>query len=193
MKLSRFFKPLGPVLITLIWTAASSAQASTIYSWTDENGVVHFTDQPQTPDATAYPLSVTEVSGNIEQTADTIATQATDVAVVEEPAKTITTVSLVSPMHEQTIRNNEGIINIHAVTNSKLNSQTQAQLVLDGVVKGDPQTELTWTLDNVDRGSHQLQIQLVKGGKVIASSDSITVYLHRATVKANKPKPVQPR
>ncbi|WP_318467275.1 DUF4124 domain-containing protein [Photobacterium leiognathi] len=193
MKLSRFFKPLGPVLMTLIWTAASSAQASTIYSWTDENGVVHFTDQPQTPDATAYPLSVTEVSGNIEQTADTIATQAADVAVVEEPAKTITTVSLVSPMHEQTIRNNEGIINIHAVTNSKLNNQTQAQLVLDGVVKGDPQTELTWTLDNVDRGSHQLQIQLVKGGKVIASSDSITVYLHRATVKANKPKPVQPR
>ncbi|WP_318491818.1 DUF4124 domain-containing protein [Photobacterium leiognathi] len=193
MKLSRFFKPLGPVLMTLIWTAASSAQASTIYSWTDENGVVHFTDQPQTPDATAYPLSVTEVSGNIEQTADTIATQATDAAVVEEPAKTITTVSLVSPMHEQTIRNNEGIINIHAVTNSKLNNQTQAQLVLDGVVKGDPQTELTWTLDNVDRGSHQLQIQLVKGGKVIASSDSITVYLHRATVKANKPKPVQPR
>ncbi|PSV19082.1 DUF4124 domain-containing protein [Photobacterium leiognathi subsp. mandapamensis] len=193
MKLSRFFKPLGPVLITLIWTAASSAQASTIYSWTDENGVVHFTDQPQTPDATAYPLSVTEVSGNIEQTADTIAAQTTDVAVVEEPAKTITTVSLVSPMHEQTIRNNEGIINIHAVTNSKLNNQTQAQLVLDGMVKGDPQTELTWTLDNVDRGSHQLQIQLVKGGKVIASSDSITVYLHRATVKANKPKPVQPR
>ncbi|MGD6737632.1 DUF4124 domain-containing protein [Photobacterium leiognathi subsp. mandapamensis] len=193
MKLSRFFKPLGPVLITLIWTAASSAQASTIYSWTDENGVVHFTDQPQTPDATAYPLSVTEVSGNIEQTADTITAQTTDVAVVEEPAKTITTVSLVSPMHEQTIRNNEGIINIHAVTNSKLNNQTQAQLVLDGVVKGDPQTELTWTLDNVDRGSHQLQIQLVKGGKVIASSDSITVYLHRATVKANKPKPVQPR
>ncbi|WP_305810858.1 DUF4124 domain-containing protein [Photobacterium leiognathi] len=193
MKLSRFFKPLGPVLITLIWTAASSAQASTIYSWTDENGVVHFTDQPQTPDATAYPLSVTEVSGNIEQTADTIAAQTTDVAVVEEPAKTITTVSLVSPMHEQTIRNNEGIINIHAVTNSKLNNQTQAQLVLDGVVKGDPQTELTWTLNNVDRGSHQLQIQLVKGGKVIASSDSITVYLHRATVKANKPKSVQPR
>ncbi|WP_318482003.1 DUF4124 domain-containing protein [Photobacterium leiognathi] len=193
MKLSRFFKPLGPVLMTLIWTAASSAQASTIYSWTDENGVVHFTDQPQTPDATAYPLSVTEVSGNIEQTADTIAAQTTDVAVVEEPAKTITTVSLVSPMHEQTIRNNEGIINIHAVTNSKLNNQTQAQLVLDGVVKGDPQTELTWTLDNVDRGSHQLQIQLVKGGKVIASSDSITVYMHRATVKANKPKPVQPR
>ncbi|WP_305416913.1 DUF4124 domain-containing protein [Photobacterium leiognathi] len=193
MKLSRFFKPLGPVLMTLIWTAASSAQASTIYSWTDENGVVHFTDQPQTPDATAYPLSVTEVSGNIEQTADTIAAQTTDVAAVEEPAKTITTVSLVSPMHEQTIRNNEGIINIHAVTNSKLNNQTQAQLVLDGVVKGDPQTELTWTLDNVDRGSHQLQIQLVKGGKVIASSDSITVYMHRATVKANKPKPVQPR
>ncbi|WP_318473076.1 DUF4124 domain-containing protein [Photobacterium leiognathi] len=193
MKLSRFFKPLGPVLMTLIWTAASSAQASTIYSWTDENGVVHFTDQPQTPDATAYPLSVTEVSGNIEQTADTIAAQTTDVAVVEEPAKNITTVSLVSPMHEQTIRNNEGIINIHAVTNSKLNNQTQAQLVLDGVVKGDPQTELTWTLYNVDRGSHQLQIQLVKGGKVIASSDSITVYMHRATVKANKPKPVQPR
>ncbi|PQJ64948.1 DUF4124 domain-containing protein [Photobacterium angustum] len=193
MKLSRFIKVTPATIVAIIWVTSIPTHASTIYSWTDENGVVHFTDQPQTPDATAYPLSVTEVSGNIEQTADTIDTQTTDITVVEEPAKTITTVSLVSPMHEQTIRNNEGIINIHAVTNSKLNNQTQAQLVLDGVVKGEPQTELTWTLDNIDRGSHQLQIQLVKGGKVIASSDSITVYLHRATVKANKPKPVQPR
>ncbi len=193
MKLSRFIKVIPATIVAIMWVTSIPTHASTIYSWTDENGVVHFTDQPQTPDATAYPLSVTEVSGNIEQTADTIDTQTTDITVVEEPAKTITTVSLVSPMHEQTIRNNEGIINIHAVTNSKLNNQTQAQLVLDGVVKGEPQTELTWTLDNIDRGSHQLQIQLVKGGKVIASSDSITVYLHRATVKANKPKPVQPR
>ncbi|KJG28521.1 DUF4124 domain-containing protein [Photobacterium angustum] len=193
MKLSRFIKVIPSTIVAIMWVTSIPTHASTIYSWTDENGVVHFTDQPQTPDATAYPLSVTEVSGNIEQTADTIDTQTTDLTVVEEPAKTITTVSLVSPMHEQTIRNNEGIINIHAVTNSKLNNQTQAQLVVDGVVKGEPQTELTWTLDNIDRGSHQLQIQLVKGGKVIASSDSITVYLHRATVKANKPIPVQPR
>ncbi|PSV29355.1 DUF4124 domain-containing protein [Photobacterium sp. GB-72] len=193
MKLSRFIKVIPSTIVAIMWVTSIPTHASTIYSWTDENGVVHFTDQPQTPDATAYPLSVTEVSGNIEQTADTIDTQTTDITVVEEPAKTITTVSLVSPMHEQTIRNNEGIINIHAVTNSKLNNQTQAQLVLDGVLKGEPQTELTWTLDNIDRGSHQLQIQLVKGGKVIASSDSITVYLHRATVKANKPMPVQPR
>ncbi|KJF80284.1 DUF4124 domain-containing protein [Photobacterium angustum] len=193
MKLSRFIKVIPSTIVAIMWVTSIPTHASTIYSWTDENGVVHFTDQPQTPDATAYPLSVTEVSGNIEQTADTIDTQTTDLTVIEEPAKTITTVSLVSPMHEQTIRNNEGIINIHAVTNSKLNNQTQAQLVVDGVVKGEPQTELTWTLDNIDRGSHQLQIQLVKGGKVIASSDSITVYLHRATVKANKPIPVQPR
>ena len=193
MKLSRYIKVIPSTIVAIMWVTSIPTHASTIYSWTDENGVVHFTDQPQTPDATAYPLSVTEVSGNIEQTADTIDTQTTDITVVEEPAKTITTVSLVSPMHEQTIRNNEGIINIHAVTNSKLNNQTQAQLVVDGVVKGEPQTELTWTLDNIDRGSHQLQIQLVKGGKVIASSDSITVYLHRATVKANKPIPVQPR
>lgn len=193
MKLSRFIKVIPSIIVAIMWVTSIPTHASTIYSWTDENGVVHFTDQPQTPDATAYPLSVTEVSGNIEQTADTIDTQTTDLTVVEEPAKTITTVSLVSPMHEQTIRNNEGIINIHAVTNSKLNNQTQAQLVVDGVVKGEPQTELTWTLDNIDRGSHQLQIQLVKGGKVIASSDSITVYLHRATVKANKPIPAQPR
>lgn len=192
MKLSRFIKVTPSTIVAIMWVTSIPTHASTIYSWTDENGVVHFTDQPQTRDATAYPLSVTEVSGNIEQTADTIDTQTADITVVEEPAKTITTVSLVSPMHEQTIRNNEGIINIHAITNSKLNNQTQAQLVLDGVVKDESQTELTWTLDNIDRGSHQLQIQLVKGGKVIASSDSITVYLHRATVKANNPKPVQP-
>ena len=105
----------------------------------------------QVSNAKTYDLSVTEVSGNIEQTVNTIDTQTTDIAVVEEPEKTITTVSLVSPMHEQTIRNNEGIINIHAVTNSKLNNQTQAQLVLDGIIKGEPQTNLTWQLNNIER------------------------------------------
>ena len=193
MKLSRFMNVIPSTIVAIMWVTSIPTHASTIYSWTDDNGVVHFTDKPQVSNAKTYDLSVTEVSGNIEQTVNTIDTQTTDIAVVEEPEKTITTVSLVSPMHEQTIRNNEGIINIHAVTNSKLNNQTQAQLVLDGIIKGEPQTNLTWQLNNIERGSHQLQIQLVKGGKVIASSNSITVYLHRATVKANKPKPVQPR
>lgn len=189
MKLSRFMNVIPSTIVTIMWVTSISTHASTIYSWTDENGVVHFTDQPQVPDAKTYDLSVTEVSGNIEQTAETIEAQTTDIRVTEQKAQPIKTVSLVSPMHEQTIRNNEGIIKVHAVTNTKLNSQTQAQLVLDGVVKGEPQTDLTWQLNNIDRGSHQLQIQLIKGGKVIASSESITVYLHRASTVAKKTTP----
>lgn len=191
MILSRLIKPVCVLLGLLFGVMAGYSTAATIYSWTDENGTVHFTDQAQHDEATAFPLSVTEVASP-----DSMADPAIETPiemVVEKPVmQSAATVTLVSPVHEQTIRDNAGIITIHGVTNRELNNKLNALLVLDGVVQGEPQASLTWQLDNIDRGSHALQIQLLSGGKVIASSETITVYLHRASL-ANKKPTIQPR
>lgn len=173
------------------------ALATTIYSWTDDNGIVHFSDTPGSQQASTIKLSVTEVQPNIEATVIDI-NQTDNVELISITTETkaslpVATISLLTPVHQQTIRSNDGDINIRAVSNRKLNKNTQAQLVIDGKVHGSPQTHLTWKLVNIDRGSHQIQIQLLNNGKILATSESITVYLHRVSQARPKNSPVQPR
>ncbi|MCD9515692.1 DUF4124 domain-containing protein [Photobacterium carnosum] len=182
----------------LLLTAASAAVATTtIYSWTDDNGVVHFSDTPGTQQANTVELSVTEVQQNI-QTTVIDSNQADNIELISITTDTeaplpAATVSLLAPVHQQTIRSNDGDIKVRAVSNRKLNKKLQAQLVIDGKVNGTPQTDLTWQLTNIDRGSHQIQIQLLNNGKILASSESITVYLHRVSQARPKNSPIQPR
>ncbi|MCD9546012.1 DUF4124 domain-containing protein [Photobacterium carnosum] len=191
-------KLINLVSMLLLTTAASAAVATTtIYSWTDDNGVVHFSDTPGTQQANTVELSVTEVQQNIQTTvidsyqADNI--ELISITTDTEPPLPAATVSLLAPVHLQTIRSNDGDIKVRAVSNRKLNKKLQAQLVIDGKVNGTPQTDLTWQLTNIDRGSHQIQIQLLNNGKILASSESITVYLHRVSQARPKNSPIQPR
>ncbi|MEC6798665.1 DUF4124 domain-containing protein [Photobacterium sp. S4TG1] len=190
-------KLINLVSMLLFTTAANTAIATTIYSWTDDNGVVHFSDTPGTPQASTVELSVTEVQPSIQSTSINIE-QMNNVELISittdtEPPLPAATISLLAPVHQQTIRSNDGDIKIRAVSNRKLNKNLQAQLVIDGKAHGKAQTDLTWQLTNIDRGSHQVQIQLLKNGKILASSESITVYLHRVSQARPKNSPIQPR
>ncbi|WP_297481244.1 DUF4124 domain-containing protein [uncultured Photobacterium sp.] len=190
-------KLINLVSMLLFTTAASTAIATTIYSWTDDNGVVHFSDTPGTPQASTVELSVTEVQPSMQSTSITI-DQPDNVELISittdaEPPLPAATISLLAPVHQQTIRSNDGDIKVRAVSNRKLNKNLQAQLVIDGKAYGKTQTDLIWMLTNIDRGSHQIQIQLLKNGKILASSESITVYLHRESQARPKNSPIQPR
>lgn len=184
-------------ILLFVATTGTAIATTTIYSWTDDNGVVHFSDRPEVPQASTIELSTTEVQTSIQQTvvelnqADNVELLAIT-TITASPLPTAT-VSLLAPIHQQTIRSNDGNITVRAVSNRKLNPKLQAQLVIDGRVHGRPQTTLSWQLTHIDRGSHQIQIQLLKNGKILASSESITVYLHRVSQARPKNSPVQPR
>ncbi|MCP4956306.1 DUF4124 domain-containing protein [Photobacterium aquimaris] len=188
-------KLINLVSMLFFTTAASTALATTIYSWTDDNGVVHFSDTPEVPQASTVELSVTEVlsqSTMVEASHVNNVEVETITAEIESPLP-VATISLLAPLHQQTLRNNDGDITIRAVSNRKLNKTLQAQLVIDGQVYSKPQTQLSWELTNIDRGTHKIQIQLLNNGKILASSESITVYLHRASQARPKNSPVQPQ
>lgn len=185
---------LTPILLLVTATAIAT---TTIYSWTDDNGVVHFSDSPGIPQASTVELSITEVQSQLQSTvvelnqADHIELLA--ITTETEAPLSLATISLLTPLHQQTIRSNDGNINIRAISNRKLNKNLQAQLVIDGHINSPPQTSLAWQLTNIDRGTHQIQIQLLNNGKILASSESITVYLHRISQIRPKNSPVQPR
>ncbi|KHT61773.1 hypothetical protein RJ45_20890 [Photobacterium gaetbulicola] len=166
-------------------THPSTTSASQIYTWQDEAGTLHFSDQPH-PGASALHIKPPEVSSppqpDIIDAEINAEHQPSDAI---QPAPTIT---LATPAHQQTLRDNQGNITVTAVASRKLNQGHSAQLRLDGEVYGRPQAQLTWPLTNIDRGSHTLQVDLLKHGKVIASSEEITVFLHRARIN-QRPAP----
>lgn len=173
-----------------------TATADTIYSWEDDEGVVHFTDQPH-PDAKPLNIKAPKVqAAPAAAPQDPVAdTALSDIAKSDddEAALPPATVTLLSPAHQATLRDNSGNITVTASSNRKLNKGHTVRLRLDGKISGRSQTQLNWQLTDIDRGSHTLQVELLKYGKVIASSDKITVYLHRASIKQRKPTQPMPK
>ena len=180
---------LTTALTGLVWPKA--AQATTIYTWEDEQGRIHFSDQPR-PDASPVELNTRPATRTPAGTETSSGPDAADSAKAKTAALPPATIRLQAPHHQQTIRNNEGIILVSVATNRPLNQGHTVQLLLDGAHYGRPQTQPAWRLINIDRGSHTLQAQILKYGKVIASSNIITVYLHRASQLQRKPPGVIP-
>ncbi|MGF1686941.1 DUF4124 domain-containing protein [Photobacterium japonica] len=177
----------------LVTGMSGMAVADTIYTWKDENGVTHFTDQPN-PEAKVLDIKPPKRQSSPDPQSDTAANDPTAPASGDEDEANLPKagITLLSPTHQQTLRDNSGNIQVAASSTRQLKKGHTARLLLDSKVEGRAQTQLQWQLNNINRGSHTLQVQLLKYGKVIASSDKVTVYLHRAGVN-QRPTIPQPR
>ncbi|MDK9737820.1 DUF4124 domain-containing protein [Vibrio sp. D404a] len=180
------------ILIGAILSA--SVHAQTVYTWEDEQGVLHFSDTPDNNKAKALNLPDVQAvapAPKFDNTTpvDSQTTQTSEPEVPNHDQKPQPDVppplklTLVSPQHDQTLRSNRGLIAIEIELNRKLGIGEQLQLMLDGRRYGAPQTTTTWALKNIDRGTHTIAIQAHRSGKLIASTTPVTVFLHRATIK----------
>lgn len=166
------------LLLSSCLLLTGTGQAQTIYTWTDQHGVVHFSDRPY--DAAAQPLSIPENPPPHAQPAEPSGIQSAPKQHTAVP--NTLQIDLQQPSHEQTIRDNLGQISVKVALNRPLSDQEQLQLVLDDQPFGAPGTKTVWQLNNIERGSHTFLIQALVSGKVIASSSKVTVYLHRASL-----------
>ncbi|CDT89090.1 DUF4124 domain-containing protein [Vibrio coralliirubri] len=184
------------ILFLIGLTVALSCSAQTVYTWVDEDGVLHFSDNPSAQDAEALRLpdvqasaptpkfeASTPVDAAASSTTKTAAKTQAETETTERELPTQLTLTMLTPVHDQTIRNNRGLIPIQIELNRKLGIGEQLQLMLDGRRYGAPQTQPIWELKGIDRGTHTIAIQAHRSGKLIASTSPVTVYLHRATLK----------
>lgn len=164
-------------VIALLFSALSNSQ--TIYTWTDQDGILHFDEAPKHNQAQAIELP------NLEQPAPPQLEPSQQAAV--QPLQAVTpkplSITITAPNNDEALRSNNGAITVQAVLSRKLIAGEQLQLTLNGAKYAAPTTTPSWQLKNIDRGSHSLVIQVVKDGKLIASSQAITVHLQRSTVK----------
>ena len=162
-------------LLVITLAAPVHPTPAKIYVWRNEKGVLVFSDSPR-----AGAVEVKTKPGNIIQSSTSVETKVLDIT----PQKIIEKYEIVinTPKNNATIRDNTGSIYIGGGIKPRFKSGLEVQLVLDGKPHQNPQKHSMFSLRNIDRGEHKIKMLLLdEEGKVIASSASVTFYMHRAS------------
>jgi hypothetical protein len=170
------------LLITLMlsWFAQAADENTTVYSWTDAQGVTHFSDKPIN-EKNIISKKVEIINPPVSN--PNPVSENTDSTPAAEPAIAYT-LQIASPQNEQTFRDNSGQITVQNQLSPALPDGESAQLVLyvDGSRYACNSSSLSCEATNIARGTHQLRTELIaQNGKILASSNSVTVYLFRVT------------
>lgn len=164
-------------LLFCLWMGMSAPQAD-VYKWTDSSGAVHFSDKPQDgaekivlPNVQSYSPPASSPSQNASAHSPLTSTNTSDDVAYNK-------LNIVQPEDQQTIRNPQGYISIILEPHPKLKPGDGLQIILDGNPIDKPLANTVFALQNIRRGSHTLAAQVVgKDGKVLFTSDQITIYM----------------
>ena len=169
-------------LFIILLLSSMSLGSALVYKKVNQDGSITYSDAPSEG---AVPLDL--ATGNSVVMPALVSPQAKIYKTVKNPKQTQVDyqLSIMSPTPEQTIRNNNGKMNV--ITRITPNVPGQYQLILNGVLHS-AQTSGTFQLEGMQRGEYSVQVRFIgNSGKVLASSNMQTFYLHKASalIKAN--------
>lgn len=168
------------LMLGLSWGVHAANENTTVYYWTDANGVTHFSDTPVAGKQTQS--KQVEIANPPVNNPNPIVDKNTP-----EPKETAPnySLSISSPLPGETIRDNEGKISVQTQITPELAVESaKLMLYIDAQSYPCDAKTLHCQATNIDRGAHQLRTELLsKDGKILASSESITVYLFRVAAK----------
>lgn len=174
------------VLCGLLLPAAVTAQD--IYRWVDEDGVVHYSDQPPPDDDAAEPVALEVPPGFSNPVRELVAParrSARDDA-ADRAAETVggyRSATIVEPQAQQVLWNLATRLPVAMTLEPALAGSHRVQWLLDGQPIGDPGTALSTTLSPVYRGTHTLEAVIVDGtGNRIFGTEPVTFYVQQASV-----------
>jgi len=170
-------------LIILIGLLLLSAQSvATVYRWVDDNGKVHYSDEPKNN------AEAVELNENTQNNMSVPPPVKHNTAPAAE-TKINYTISITTPQQEATVRDNNGDFTVSVSVAPQLPRGVLLTLLIDGVVTVQPQASTEFQLTGINRGEHSLVVNAVtQSGKVLASSSPRKIFLHQASVfgPANK-------
>ncbi len=168
-------KVVGVLILLTCLSAQVFATSAKIYVWRNEQGVLVFSDSPRPG---AEEVKITEQNIVSSPSIDTSILDITPQKIEEKYQVEIT-----QPEQNETIRDNTGSVYVTGLVKPVFKQGLKIQLYLDNKKYQKPQSRAIYILRNIDRGEHQVKMQLINNkGKVIASSDVTTFYMHRTSV-----------
>lgn len=169
------FRSTG-ILLTVLLTA-SAAYAEEIYKSVDEKGVPSFSDT-QTEGAekiTVEPVNVQTIP--TPNTPPLISTPSPD------PGYNYTTLEIISPENEATLRDEHNIL-LQVALKPELQRGDKIEFLGNGQPLQPAGQSSSMQLINFDRGTHTLSARIIdKKGKVLKTSNPVTVHIFRTVVK----------
>lgn len=174
-------------MLSLLLLATSAAQAAKVYSWTDNQGGVHYTDAPPPGQkAKEVDLRVAPFIGTAPRSVQVDnfnSLTGVDAKKEKEAAKLV--IELLSPEQGSTLRDNTGNVVFQGQVRPQPPTQYDVRLTLDGKAAPLVNNALAIRVENLDRGAHEAQLELLaKDGTILAKSKAVTFYLHRASINS---------
>ncbi len=176
------------LLLAILSVASTVAAAATVYKWVDENGVVHFSDQPhenaqkvelKAPQTYSAPKSPT---GPAQPSR----------APIPKSAPAYTSCSISEPSDDQMFMNTSTVTaGVNVVP--PIRPGDTAIVTLDGQrVPGVPANGGQFTISPVDRGTHSIQMTVQdSSGKTVCSSTAVTFHVNQPSLQ-NPQRPIRP-
>lgn len=170
-----------PIFIVIGLLATSVALADA-YKWTDEDGVVHFSDRPH-PGATRVDLGAsTSRPAPVRQSAATDQPPADDNTADADAPFSYESLEVSAPAPEETVWNIEGVLSVSLALSPALQPGHQVRVYFDGTPR--MVTSATFQLQDVYRGAHNLQAEVLdETGNLMIRSQPSRFYVQQTTVR----------
>ena len=173
------------VLLGLLLPGAVLAQA---YTWTDEDGVVHYSDRPQ-PGAEEVDLGKYQAPTGTSLARRPLPRRASADDVEASAAFSYESLEVASPAAEETLWNIGAQLNVSLALSPGLQSGHQVRVYYDGTPL--EAAGLSFQLQGVYRGEHNLQAEIVdENGQVLIRSQPSRFYVQQTSVL--RPPPTAP-
>ena len=172
-----------PIFVLAGILAASLVLAGGAYKWTDEDGVVHYSDVPregaEVVDLAAYSRDTGARIGPASTTA--AASDSEPEPPTEQPPFRYESLSVASPGAEETLWNIQGVLNVSLALNPGLQAGHQVRVYFDGSPRDVSGT--SFQIEEVYRGVHNLQAEVIdETGRLMIRSQPNRFYVQQNTV-----------
>jgi hypothetical protein len=176
-------------IMLLLTGAGAGAFAAEIFKTVDEQGNVVFSDVPPPPSreddaerVQVEPLNTFEPAVPEATAAAPEEPEVPDVARYES-------VTIVAPANEETVRENAGNVSVAVALQPPLRAGDRLVLFMDGLQWPVVAQGNSFSLENIDRGTHTVGVRVLDGeGNVAAESEPTTFHLVRYRLPRPAPR-----
>ena len=178
-------------LILLGLAVTLVAQSQEIYRWVDKNGVVHYSDQPGSPNAEL--INVIEPNAYEAQASAPGSDSRSDRAgEPEDENASYASLSIVSPTPDQVFFGADAVVNVVADLQGTLQPDHSVVFFLNG--NRNPTDGLTTDFSGLARGTYFLRASILDGdGRPVITSQQTTFHVRQPSVNSPQSPTAPPR
>lgn len=156
-----------------------AAAPQDIYRWVDKDGVVHYSDQPGSPDAELVELS-DPTSYQPEAAPDESSSSS---RTPQMPAMQYDSLVITSPAADQTFFGGPVRVNVSAALGGPLQPEHQLVFYVDDI-RRNPTSGQGLALENVSRGTHYVRASVIDAdGAAVITSEQIAFHVQQRSTQ----------